>query len=70
MSNTKRDQCWEYKGEDFDTNRDKKKWYKPNKSFKRVTKKKEKAKFRHLMDTEQYDNINEYYPKGNEYDWN
>lgn len=71
MSRTRRD---DYYGFDNDRkkNWDKKKWYKPNRKAKNITKTQERAKtkdaLRHVLDDE--DERMPSFRKHNEWDWN
>lgn len=67
MSRTNRKRTPYYQGTDFDTERDKKKWYKPNKSFKESRKQSRKAKEKeHFKKNEEHIE----FKKDDEWDWN
>ena len=70
MSRTKRKKCEEYKeDQELDTSRDGKKWYKPNKEYKKFHRKKEKAEIKDSLRKGKYDAL-PIHKKQDEYDWN
>ena len=69
MSRTKRKVCEEYKDSVFDTTRDKKKWYKPNKEFKKLRRRSERAKIKSKLNNGNEEDIITY-KRSDEWDWN
>lgn len=61
-------------GLDFDTNRDKKKWFKPTKKYKKVEKSKRKAKekqvIKNIKNVELDDISIPRFPKTDTWNWN
>ncbi|MDD3713183.1 MAG: hypothetical protein PHZ28_06800 [Candidatus Izemoplasmatales bacterium] len=72
MSRTNRKDYYEF-SDDKKKHWDKKKWYKPNKTAKNITKSQERAKIknslRHILEKDE-DMIMPKFYKHNEWDWN
>ncbi len=72
MSRTRRDDYYDFE-EDRKKNWDKKKWYKPNRMAKNITKSQERAKsknaLRHVLEKDEDEKMPQF-RKHNDWDWN
>lgn len=68
MSRTSRQESPSYKGHVLDTTRDRKKWYKPGKNFKKPRRSSEKAKVKQAIKLEK--EVFPIFKRNDVWDWN